>query len=129
MSAQLAPPSPEMRTVLLCEDDGLILFATAEVLREAGLTVIEAANASAALAAVQAHPSVAVLITDFGLPDMPGLELARRTRLQRPDLPVLFVTGEAAITGLDAVAGARLLLKPYRETELIGIVGELLAQR
>lgn len=79
--------------VLLVEDEPLIALTLVDLLDELGHETIEATTAADALSAFRNRPDIDVLVTDIGLPDMQGDELARQCREIRPDLPVLFATG------------------------------------
>ncbi|MHB2168890.1 response regulator [Alsobacter sp. R-9] len=79
--------------ILLVEDEPLIAMTLADLLDELGHEVVEAGTAAAALGHFQADPHLDVLMTDIGLPDMPGDRLVELCRERRPDLPVVFATG------------------------------------
>lgn len=98
--------------LVVCEDDVLILMNAAEMLRELGHEVDEAADGAAALAALAAG-AVDVLLTDIGLPDMTGIELARRARAMAPGLPVIFASGLGEIEDFAGEAAVAFLPKPY----------------
>ncbi|SMF04773.1 Response regulator receiver domain-containing protein [Tistlia consotensis] len=107
-------------TVLLVEDDSLIRQSTADMLDELGHRVLEARRAAEALEALETQ-AVDLLMTDVGLPDGSGVELARRGRLVRPALLVVFATGHSRIEGLAeaGLADSSLLLeKPFEEEAL-----------
>lgn len=102
--------------LLLVEDDFLIRMNTAEVLRDLGHDVIEAGTAAQAISAAQAA-SIDILLTDIGLPDMHGGDLAQAVREIRPGVGIVFATGETSIPpGADPTAV--LLVKPYTERSL-----------
>ena len=88
-------------TVLLVEDDALIRLNTADMLAEAGAVVLEAGSGAQALALV-GDGDVDLCVADVGLPDMSGVELARRIREVRPAIPILFATGHAAVPGIES---------------------------
>jgi CheY-like chemotaxis protein len=119
-----APPS----TILVVDDDLLILTSTASMLEDLGHTVIEAGSAAGALEILQARPTVDLLITDFAMPEMNGLELAAVVRDLRPDLPMLLATGYA-----DLPAGAApdlpRLPKPYTQDQLAEQIAGLLGRQ
>lgn len=117
-----APPTgssaaSHARNILLVEDDELIRSSTAEILIEAGQRVIEARDAGSALRALSAT-AVDVLITDVGLPGVSGVVLAQEARVLKPDLQIIFVTGDDAVAPVAAKLGAAMLLKPYSPEEL-----------
>ncbi len=112
--------------VALLEDEDLVREVVAEMLTGAGHRVSSFARPADALGRIEADPSIALLITDLGLPDLGGDEVARRVRQMRPGLPVLFVTGYNEAGRLD---GERWQLrKPFGEAELLEAVAQALAQ-
>lgn len=96
-------------SILFVEDDELIRAATSELLREMGHAVIEAGDAAAALAILETN-HVDLLVTDVHLPGLSGEDLARRARVLRPQLSVVFATGGQHIS---EVEGYAVLRKPY----------------
>ncbi len=103
-------------TLLLVEDDFLIRMNTADILREHGHEVIEAGTAAQAISAAQAG-RIDLILTDLGLPDMQGGDLAVAVRAIRPEVGVVFATGETSMPP-GACPGAVLLVKPYTERSL-----------
>lgn len=98
-----APAQSEARgeTVLVVDDEEAVRSLTAEILRELGYRVVEAADGPGALAQLDATPVIHLLITDLGLPGrMSGRDVAAEARQRLPALPVLFITGY----GADAVS-------------------------
>jgi signal transduction histidine kinase len=120
-------PSPRgTETVLLVEDADAVRELAVTVLRHLGYTVLEASNATAALAIVQAHEgALDLLITDVVMPGMNGTRLAERLTAVRPDLRVLYVSGYAE-DALELRARAAFLPKPYTSSGLARKVREIL---
>lgn len=83
-------------TILLVEDDPLLRDAFRLLLEDAGYRVLEAGTAAEALAAVAGEPPALILL-DLGLPDLPGLEIARTLRGQpaTTEIPIVALTGRA----------------------------------
>jgi CheY-like chemotaxis protein/anti-sigma regulatory factor (Ser/Thr protein kinase) len=105
-------------TVLVVDDDPLILSSTSYLLQDLGHEVIEAASGDAALQVLRAGQKVDVLLTDFSMPKMTGVELANAARALRPVLPVILATGYAELpegTGADLPR----LRKPYQQSRLL----------
>ncbi len=121
------PPQIEGLRVLVCEDDVLILTDIAEMLRAAGCTVLEAANASTALDILKSD-TVALLITDVGLPDRSGVELAQDARELDPALPVIFATGGADVPAARTLGNCVVLSKPFHEAQLLETVETALSE-
>ena len=87
------PLSESHETILLVEDDADVRQLTVDMLQELGYATLEAENADRALAHLDAHPDIAMMITDVVMPGMNGRLLANEVRIRRPGLPVLFTTG------------------------------------
>ncbi len=102
-SGQLSPPVQMpagecwgFETILLVEDAPAVRALTKTVLEGKGYRVLEAENGAAGLAKAAAYPeTIHLLLTDGGMPEMNGWELARQLKQVRPDLRVLFLTGYA----------------------------------
>ena len=103
--------------VLAVEDDALILMNTVDMLEDFGCVVGEAVRGSEALS-ILAADAYDVLLTDVGLPDMTGVELARRARLDAPEIVVIFATGRMHVEGAEAIPGAIVLHKPFSMGDL-----------
>ena len=112
--------------VLVCEDDALIRLNTADMLQDAGATVIEAGSGAEALARLDGTAPDAFVI-DVGLPDMTGVELARRIRDVLPDVPIVFATGHAEVPGIEGMARVETIRKPHDESELRGSIVRLIS--
>ncbi|MFK0094808.1 response regulator [Pseudomonas sp. NPDC090592] len=113
--------------LLVVEDDDIVRMLMVEVLDELGYTVIEAENATAALRVLE-DPSqtLALMMTDVGLPDMRGEELASKARELRPLLPVLFASGYA--DSLNVPEGMHMIGKPFSIDQLRDKVVAILGQ-
>jgi PAS domain S-box-containing protein len=109
-------------TMLLVDDEDLVRTGTAEMLREMGHVVTEAASGVEALAALASGLKVDAVMTDYMMPRMNGAELAARIDHQCPGLPILVVTGYA---GGDLDLGLPQLAKPFRQDDLASALAEL----
>ena len=85
---------PSASPVLLVEDDALLRQAFRILLEDAGYRVLEAGSAETALATATAE-TPAVVVLDMGLPDRPGLDVARELRRTEStrDIPIIALTG------------------------------------
>ncbi|UVW30354.1 response regulator [Massilia sp. H6] len=113
-------------TVLLVEDDVLIRSCTREMLGELGHRIIEVGNAEEALQVIQGA-EIHILITDINLPRMSGVELARQAKAYRPDLKVVFATGDTEAVRDAVEIGGALLAKPYCADRLENVMSGLCA--
>ena len=118
--------------VLVVEDDDAVRKVATRGLSARGYEVLSAANGAQALEVLARRPDVAIVVTDMVMPIMSGPELASKLRDERPDLPVLFLSGYAAAAaiGRDLLRGDEPFLpKPFTPAELAGTVRGLLDSR
>ncbi|HEX3861713.1 MAG TPA: response regulator [Stellaceae bacterium] len=115
--------------ILLVDDDGDVRAVAAAMLAHAGYDVIEAGSGGAALEWLDHEDDpINLLIADIVMPGMSGVELAHAVRLNRPELPILFVTGFAgAALPEGAASPGELLRKPFRAAELAAKVAAMLS--
>jgi signal transduction histidine kinase len=115
-------------TALLVEDEALLRIMASEEIQDAGFTVIEEGDGAAALALLQSGARFDILITDVKLPGINGFELAAYGIANRPNLPVIIVTGFASDPIPDQLvrAGAKVFFKPYNMDEIIACARQLL---
>jgi len=114
-------PQPTDRArlnILAVDDDVLVLFNTAEMLRDEGYEVSTAQSAAQALELLN-EVHFDLLITDHAMPKMTGAQLALEVRRMQPDLPVLLVSGYAEIPAGTAAGQLPLLSKPFSQAALI----------
>jgi signal transduction histidine kinase len=112
--------------VLFVDDDFLIRLSTASLLEDLGHTVIKAASGAEALEILGRGQKIDVLITDYAMPGMTGVQLAEAVRVLLPRLPILLATGYADLPALADLDLPRLS-KPYHQRELAQQIGSLLA--
>jgi CheY-like chemotaxis protein len=112
------------RTALIVEDQPFAGMVASDILRETGFDTFHANDASGALAMLQSHPEIEVLVADADLTEAgDGLELTRRISAQRPDIQLVVTSGACELLASDMPNGARLLRKPYASAELVTLVG------
>jgi two-component system nitrogen regulation response regulator GlnG len=116
---------------LIVEDEEEIAQALARLVGREGLTSLLAKDGAEALQLVRAgDPDV--LLTDFRMPAMDGMELMRKVGELDPDLPVILITGFAEVRGaVEAIrAGAHdYLAKPFDHHEVLRVVFRALNER
>ncbi|HET8997466.1 MAG TPA: ATP-binding protein [Acetobacteraceae bacterium] len=109
--------------VLLVDDDSMVRETTREMLLMSGHTVVEAATPEAALALLRDGEQFNLLVADFSMPGMTGVQLAERAHELRPQLPVLIITGFAEADGLQPTARVwPVLRKPFYAADLADAV-------
>src|ERR1700722_11897110 len=83
-----------MHTVLIVEDEMMVRMPIAEYLRDCGYNVVEAGNASEAIAVMKAGDAVNLVFSDIRMPGkMDGFGLAEWFRSHYPNVPVLLTSG------------------------------------
>jgi len=124
-----AAPHGLGRHVLYVDDDESIVFLITRLLERQGYRVSGYTDAQAALAAVRAQPDAFDLaVTDYNMPVMSGLELARALKQIRPDLPLAMASGYITdeLWEQAPAAGIReLIYKPNTVEELCDAVARL----
>jgi two-component system, cell cycle sensor histidine kinase and response regulator CckA len=87
-------PNRSAPLILLVDDEESIRTMLRVTLQRHGYQVVEASNGSEAIALFQEHEStLALVLSDVIMPEMDGVELARRLAERRPSLPILFISG------------------------------------
>lgn len=117
-----------MKRILLAEDDNDMRRFLVKALERAGYEVADFDNGASAYERLQEEP-FSLLLTDIVMPEMDGIELARRATEIDPDLRVMFITGFAAValnSNSDAPPDAKVLSKPFHLRELVNEVEKIL---
>jgi DNA-binding response OmpR family regulator len=117
----------DRRSVLLVEDEVLVRLSIADELRQAGLTVLEAANADEASTVLESHAQrVGLVLTDIQMPGrIDGSGLVRVVRERYPDVRVIVLSG-AQPDKLTEVGADAVLAKPHSTVELVAHIKRLL---
>jgi PAS domain S-box-containing protein len=111
-------------TVLIVEDNDLVRRALEMTLQGLGHRVLALPDAAAALEILSGSGDVDVLITDYAMEGMNGVELIHAARSLRPKLPVVLITGYADLTeDMDDIV---LLHKPFQAGDLVSNLQRLL---
>jgi signal transduction histidine kinase len=111
--------------ILICDDDPDVRGILGEVLQTEGYVLHLADGPSAALRILEEKAEIDLLIVDYAMPEMNGLELIREARQRRPSLKTLLITGDVgALSG--GISKVPLLPKPFGPTELAQRVSGIL---
>ncbi len=126
----LSGPMPRtLQRILLAEDDELLRRFLVRELEKAGYAVADFANGAEAYERLKEEPFT-LLLTDIVMPEMDGIELARRASELDPDIKIMFITGFSAVTlntETPAPKEAKILSKPFHLKTLVNEVDRLLA--
>jgi signal transduction histidine kinase len=109
------PEGPPLR-ILIIDDELTVREALADSLAEDGHAVIQAASGPEGLAQLADGVTVDVVVTDLGMPEMTGWDVARAVRTRHPGLPVGLITGWAValeISDEERRGVDFLIAKPY----------------
>ncbi len=117
--------------ILVVEDDAALREALTDTLRAAGLAVLAAADAPAALRLLE-RPGIALVITDVQMPGPDGYELLAAVKRRRPDVPVVLMTAYGTVAkAVAAIHGGATdyIVKPFEAQALIDLARRQLAAR
>ena len=116
------------KRILLAEDDNDMRRFLVRALEQAGYRVVAFDNGLAAYHRLREEP-FELLLTDIVMPEMDGIELARRATELDPDIKVMFITGFAAVAlnpDSNTPKDAKILSKPFHLKDLVNEVQKLL---
>ncbi len=117
--------------ILLVDDNRLGLQARKHVLEELGFKILTAPSANAALE-LFGRNTFDLVVTDYKMPDMSGIELIQRIRKANAAIPIILISGFADVLGLDEeTTGADfVMMKSANEvTHLVRAVNRLLNRK
>ena len=114
-------------TVLIVDDDDLVLESTAAVVEDLGYTVLKADSGTAALNLLNARPDIDVVVSDQAMPGMTGVQLAKAMSVSHPTLPIILASGYAEITV--PTDGMRRLSKPFRRAAIADALASAIASK
>lgn len=120
-----------MPTVLIVEDEPMLLVLAESVIQGHGNRTLSASSLVEAKAIVESAEEIDLLFTDLALGDDRdgGIEVANLLAHMRPETPVLYTSGRELTDGLKTlfIENSHFLAKPYTETEIIACFDKLLA--
>lgn len=131
MSVRPHSPTPGRARILLVDDNANGLAARRTVLEELGHKVITSSCGADALDQFAAH-TIDLVVTDYKMPRMDGLELIGRLRAQSPSLPIVLLSGFSDSLGLgEASTGADVVLQKSANevSHLVRAVNRLLRRK
>lgn len=118
-----------MARILLAEDDDDMRRFLVRALEKAGHDVTSFAEGASAFEEVK-QATFDLLLTDIVMPEMDGIELARRAAELDPSLKIMFITGFAAVAlnpDSRAPKDAKVLSKPFHLRDLVAEVERMVA--
>jgi signal transduction histidine kinase len=128
-SAAALRPAIEPCTVLIVDDDSLVMTGTAAMILDLGHTAIEAHSGAEALQVLGSGFKVDVVLTDHAMPSMTGLQLAECIHARFPGLPIILATGYAELPVDPATLGIARLAKPCTQHEIAAAIHQAVRAR
>ena len=119
----------KMARILLAEDDEDLRRFLVNALEKAGHAVTSFGEGASAYEEIK-QVTFDLLLTDIVMPEMDGIELARRAAELDPALKIMFITGFAAVAlnpDSKAPKDAKVLSKPFHLRDLVNEVNRLMA--
>jgi two-component system cell cycle response regulator CpdR len=121
--------STTMARIILAEDDDDMRRFLVKALEKAGHEVTSFAEGASAFEEIK-QKTFDLLLTDIVMPEMDGIELARRAADLDPSLKIMFITGFAAVAlhpDSQAPKDAKVLSKPFHLRDLVAEVDRMMA--
>ena len=120
-------PGSNRKVILLVDDDAVVLQFVSEILITGGYKVLTAANGPEAIQrSVDYAGEVDLLLSDFQMPGMSGIDVATTMTTTRPRLKVLMMSGFA--DGMLILnEGWHFLAKPFFPSQLLALIGGLIS--
>ncbi|MFK0278705.1 response regulator [Ensifer sp. NPDC090286] len=122
----------EAITILLAEDEALLLLDFEQTLNDAGFSVLAVTSGKRALEILtDTEIFIQAIVTDIRLKDYPdGWEIARVAREMDPEMPIVYVSGDSGPDWASrGVPNSIMLEKPFAMAQLVTAVAQLLNDR
>jgi DNA-binding NtrC family response regulator len=124
--AQFARPGPA--TILIVENEVLVRLELAHHLGQAGLVVLEANDADEAIAILDAHTEIELMITDIMMPgSIDGIRLAHHVRDRWPPLKIIVASGRLQTSLSELPADSLFIAKPFQHEAMDRAVADMLS--
>ena len=124
-SARLNPA-----TILIVENEALIRLELTDWLTEQGLTVLAADDADEAIALLDSHPEIELLMTDIQMPgSMDGIRLAHHVRDRWPPVKIIVASAKWGTQLCDLPAGSVFVPKPLEPQDLWRTIAHVMEER
>jgi two-component system cell cycle sensor histidine kinase/response regulator CckA len=119
-----APRPYHSLRIVVVDDDELVRLPVVAMLQDDGATIFDYGTASQALRDLDGGAEIDLVLTDVNMPEMDGIAFAQEVARLRPDVPVIFMSGQAR-----PQAARYFISKPFEQADLRRAVGAALAGR
>jgi len=127
VDARASHTVPSRPVVLVVEDEFLVRVVKVDILRDAGLRVLEAQDADEALDMLRRRPEIIAVLTDVDMPgSLNGFEFAQLVKQGWPELAVLVISGKMEPGPGDLPRGVAFVQKSIRPAALVEHIRALL---
>jgi len=119
------------KNILLVDNDMSYLFLLSNILEFKGIEVTKATNGIEAVEMLEKR-NFGMMITDFDMPGMNGIELAMKVRELYPDIHIVMITGELSPDVVEAAANSgisQVLSKPVNVMRVLAVIRSILRMR
>lgn len=120
-----------MEDILVVDDDTAMLEVITRILEREGIVAHCVSSGEEALEKIRAR-SFSLMITDFNMPGVDGLELSRESLKMAPEMPIIMDTGgiSANITRQAMEIGiSRVMSKPFHPKEMVQTIKDVMGKR
>lgn len=115
-------------TVLVVEDEPLILLCACDLVERAGFQAVEALDGDQALAILEANPDIAMVFTDIDMPgSIDGLMLAATVAERWPQMAVIVTSGRCMPAASAMPQDAVFFAKPYIEGDVVAVMQRIMS--
>lgn len=129
---QTVAPSRKSGSILLVDDEPMVISLSENMLEHLGYQVVSCLHGSEAMRCLGEQPAkFDLIVSDFKMPEMNGLELAKRLHEINPDIPILLVTGYGDLISAEemkAIGISGVLMKPFTLLEIDTMVNQALTR-
>jgi len=118
----------EKKRILIVDDDKAVRVLLAAVMKTANYEIDVAVNGVDAINYIDGKP-YDLIITDYLMPKMDGLELTRRVKSIYPAIPILIITGNESARDLLKSEATACFAKPFNILDLLNCVKNILNEK
>lgn len=116
--------------IVIADDNDLLRSLIAEILQDAGYSVVEARTGKEALWYLDSFSDFSLLITDLAMPDIEGIELITILKKSHPDLSIVAISGDFDSLHVARLLGVKgVLPKPFKPSAVLQTVESALSAR